>query len=459
MRGLSFLIRPSTGLLASLVALSRTIQQVKAFGSMVPYNGTYCKGFIDYQVWLPEGAAVADIEAGLQEAGIELAMSLPDPCSSTFMAYACSSAYPRPVVTGQSDTYNVLFACGSTCQAVNQACKANIDYLMSLGELPASPLPDCTKTITGTDLYPGGAVPYQADSSCNSVPFKSSNSTCSSPIPMCAPPFVEDLVFKSSGGLQNTDDANCGCGCCLPCPQTNAFYKPGILDKGFFITDILKGVSAGLSFILVISYIFLPDKLQHPGNLILFAAIAAALFSSAVAPSYGSPSRVQCAANGITPATSYNNRLCEGQGAYLLFGAISTTAWLSLIIINLHLHTVWNSNWLSTRTWLAHVLGWLIPAAFTAIAVLTRSIGWNNSSMCMVTMESSNALMFAPLGAMVIPSILLHIATFAHIIRVSLQSENSETVSHSTLSSGRAARISHRRHVINAIRIQWRAAA
>ena len=57
-----------------------------------------------------------------------------------------------------------------------------------------------------------------------------------------------------------------------------------------------------------------------------------------------------------------------------------------------------------------------------------------------------------------IPSILLHIATFAHIIRITLQSENSETVSHSTLSSGRAARISHRRHVLNAIRIQWRAA-
>ncbi|KAK3844833.1 MAG: hypothetical protein J3R72DRAFT_365325, partial [Linnemannia gamsii] len=278
-------------------------------------------------------------------------------------------------------------------------------------------------------------------------------------LPGCIAPFVLDLEFANSGGLRNTDDANCGCGCCLPCPQTDAFYKPGLLEKSFFVTDVLKGVSAGLALILVISYVVLPDKLQHPSNLILFAAIAACLFSSAVAPSYGNPARVQCAANGISPATSYNNKLCEAQGAYLLFGSISTTAWLSLIIINLHLHTVWNSNWLSTRAWLTHVLGWVVPAAFTAIAVVTRSIGWNNSSMCMVTVESSNALLFAPLGTIVIPSILLHIATFAHIIRVSLQSENSETVSHSTMSSGRAARISHRRHVINAVRIQWRAAA
>jgi hypothetical protein len=147
------------------------------------------------------------------------------------------------------------------------------------------------------------------------------------------------------------------------------------------VTDILKGVSAGLALILVVSYIVLPDKVQYPSNLILFAAIATCLFSSAVAPSFGNASRVQCAANGISPATSYNNKLCEAQGAYLLFGAISTSVWLSLIIINLHLHTVWNSNWLSTRAWLTHILGWVVPITFATIAVVTKSLGWNSSSM------------------------------------------------------------------------------
>ncbi|KAI7820671.1 hypothetical protein BC939DRAFT_228409 [Gamsiella multidivaricata] len=288
--------------------------------------------------------------------------------------------------------------------------------------------------------------------------FHSSNTTCASPITECPSPFVPDLVFHSTNGQQNTDDAFCGCGCCLPCPQTNSFYKPGIIDRGFFITDILKGVSAGLALVLALSYVVLPDKLQHPSNLILFAAIATVLFSAAVAPSYGNPKRIQCAANGVTTATSYNNTLCTIQGAWLLFGAIATTAWLSIVIVNLHLHTVWNSNWLAKRAWLSHVVGWLIPAAFAAIAVVTKSIGWNNSNMCMATQDTSNALLFIPLGVIMVPATLLHIATFAHIIKVTLQAENSETVSHSTLSSGRAARISHRRHVMNAIRIQWRAA-
>ncbi|KAI8602179.1 hypothetical protein EDD21DRAFT_304099 [Dissophora ornata] len=274
----------------------------------------------------------------------------------------------------------------------------------------------------------------------------------------CVSPFVVDLVFQASGGQRNTDDANCGCGCCLPCPQTNAFYKPGILDKGFFITDVLKGISAVLALVLAISYIVLPDKLQHPSNLILYAALATAIFAAAVAPSYGNPKRIQCAANGITPATSYNNTLCMIQGAWVLFGAMSTTAWLSIVIVNLHLHTVWNSSWLSMRSWLTHVIGWFVPGTFAAIAIATKSLAWNNSNMCMATQGSSNALLFIPLGVIMVPSTLLHMATFAHIIKVTLQSDNSETISHSTLSSGRAARISHRRHVMNAIRIQWRAA-
>ncbi|KAG0221055.1 hypothetical protein BGX31_010240 [Mortierella sp. GBA43] len=357
--------------------------------SLVDYTGTVCNGFIDYKIWLPDNITVAMIEQELIKSGVQEIGQLVDPCKSTFTAYACSVAYPRPVITGQ---------------------------------------------------------------------FKSSNTTCTTPMSECLAPFVVDTVFHATNGRQNTDDAFCGCGCCLPCPQTNAFYKPGALDNGFFITDVLKGVSAGLALVLAISYIVLPDKLQHPSNLILFAAIATAIFGAAVAPSYGNPRRIQCAANGVTVASSYNNNLCTIQGAWLLFGAISTTAWLSIVIINLHLHTVWNSSWLSRRAWLAHTIGWLIPAAFAAIAVVTKSIGWNNSNMCMATQDSSNILLFIPLGVIMIPSTLLHLATFFHIIKVTLQAERSETVSHSTLSSGKAARISHRRHVMNAIRIQWRAA-
>ncbi|KAG0332242.1 hypothetical protein BG004_001330 [Podila humilis] len=323
------------------------------------------------------------MEQALNASGIEQILGLPDPCKGTFLSFACSSAYPRPVSSGEAASFNVLFACKSACKAVHSVCTADLTLLEATANLP-----NCDAPIQGTEQFPGGAINLQDDASCN----------------------------------------------------------------------VLPGVSAGLCLILMISYLVLPDKLQHPSNLILFSAVALFIFSSAVIPSYGNPKRIQCAANGISTANSHNNTLCMAQGAWVLFGAIASTVWLSLVIVNLHLHTVWNSNWLSRRAWLSHIAGWFVPAAFAAISVITKSISWNNSNMCMASQETSNALLFIPLGVVIVPSFLLHLLTFGHIIRISLQSESSETVSHSTLSSGKAARISHRRHVMNAMRIQWRAA-
>ncbi|KAF9305281.1 hypothetical protein BGZ74_010805 [Mortierella antarctica] len=451
--GLQFFARPSVG--AVLLIASLMMKQATAFGQMVPYNGTVCNGFIDYNVWLPDGGSIATIEQGLMQSKVlENTGNMVDPCRSAYLSYTCSVAYPRPVKTGQTNSFNVLFACQSSCQAVVSKCTADFQYTNTIQLLP-----DCNAVLPNTDKYPGGSVRLQPDDSCNAVGVKSANATCAIARTECPLPLVKDNVYALTNGQRNTDDANCECGCCIPCPQTNAYYKDGILDQGFFITDVLKAVSAFLSLVLVISYLVLPDKLQHPSNLILFSAIATTIFLAAVGPSFGDPRRVQCAADGVHVASSHNNTLCAIQGAWVVFGAIATVAWLSIVIINLHLHTVWNSSWLSRRAWLSHLLGWVIPAAFAAIAVVTKNLGWNNSNMCMATAETAGVLLFIPLGIIMVPATILHFATFGHIIKVTLQAENSETVSHSTLSSGKAARISHRRHVMNAIRIQWRAAA
>ncbi|GJJ69594.1 hypothetical protein EMPS_01941 [Entomortierella parvispora] len=449
-------------------------------GQVTPYTGSVCQGFIDYDVWVPEGSNVSTVEA---TAGFKAIMTLVDPCQSVLLSYTCSIAFPRPVaVPGQNASYNLLFACESTCLAAVDTCKTDVLYLQSRGILPFTQmlLPDCSATIPGTEQYPDGAVAYQPDTSCNILPLQSRNTTCPQPMSSCPLPFVVDSVFQSSKGLKNSDDANCQCGCCLPCPQTDSFYKPGILDRGFFIMDILKSLSAFLALVVAVSYMVLPEKLQHPSNLILFAAISSSLFSAAVIPSYGDPRRIQCAthqANPLLPivtATSYNNALCTFQGAWVIFGSMATTAWLSLVIMNLHLHTVWNAPWFLTRQWVFHAIGWGLPATLTVIAVTTKSIGWNNSNMCMATQDTAEWLLFIPMGAVMLPSVTLHVATFVYIIRVTLQSEKTEIASSSTLSSYSSnqavkgvnerghssnSRSSHRRHVLNSIRIQWRAAA
>ncbi|KAG0229568.1 hypothetical protein BGW41_002994 [Actinomortierella wolfii] len=377
--------------------------------------------------WLPDGVTVDLVESELQKNGVKEMLDMPDPCKTAYMSNICASAYPRPVKAGEN-TYNVLFACKSACQEAVKSCTADFTFLNKTQNLP-----QCD-TVPGTEKF--GPIAYQNDGSCNSVsPLQPDFSCHGKPIENCPEP-----------------------GCCLPCPQTEAFYKKGQLAMGLFITDVLKGVAAVGAFILVVSYLVLPDKRQHPSNLILFAAIATCLFAAMGFLSYGDPKRVQCMPNGVTPSTANSNIYCTIQGVWLIFSAISTTVWLTIIIVNLHLNTVWNSAWLSQHTWVAHILGWVFPAIFAIIGLVNKEYGWMNSNQCNLSESAVVPLLFAPLGIIVIPGTLLHFATFFHIIKVTLQSEASETLSRSTLSSGRAARISHRRHVMNAIRIQWRAA-
>ncbi|KAK3819510.1 MAG: hypothetical protein J3Q66DRAFT_311247 [Benniella sp.] len=100
---MKLLSQPSiVGLVAIATLLTTSVQHADAFGSMVDYNGTVCNGFIDYKVWIPDGVTVDLIEQQLIKDGIQDVAALVDPCKSTYMAYACSSAFPRPVITGQS---------------------------------------------------------------------------------------------------------------------------------------------------------------------------------------------------------------------------------------------------------------------------------------------------------------------------------------------------------------------
>jgi hypothetical protein len=129
------------------------------------------------------------------------------------------------------------------------------------------------------------------------------------------------------------------------------------------------------------------------------------------------------------------------------------------LIINLHLHTVWNSAWFAKRYWLLHTVCWGFAIAVTSIALGLGEVRWEFATLCLISQESASTIFFYPMAAMIFPAFLVHIATFVHIARISAQAgADSETMSHSTMSVGAAAVITHRRHVMMAIKIQWRAA-
>lgn len=237
------------------------------------------------------------------------------------------------------------------------------------------------------------------------------------------------------------------------------FYKENWATRGFLATDVIRFVSAVLSLILVISYLVLPDKRRHPSLLILNMSIAIFLFSMVVFFSVGNPKRLQCAANGISPGEMSNNTLCAAQGAILIFGSFATCLWCAALILNLHVHTVWNSNFFTNRYILLNIVCWGIPAAIMAIALGLHAVKFEFANLCVVSMKYIFPLFFYPLAAIVCPSFLVHIGTFFYIARIAvregLESDMTQSLSTGTMTD-RPPGVS-RKHVMVAVKIQWRA--
>lgn len=441
--------------LVAALALSWVGSTADADGASAVYNGTLCKNYVDYDVWLPTGASVATIEAMLASKGLTTNVQLTAECYDPFMQYVCSSAYPRvEPIAGQANTYNVRFACMSTCQNAVTHCK---QLLTAFDK--QSLIPDCDAPIPESTIYkPPSGIKYQPDGACNAVKSLGgagaggiSNLTAS-----CDSPFVPDPGYGPNG--QTANPHFCMNGCCLPCPAQYHLYRDGYLDLGFRITNTIRAISMVLGFLLMMTYLCLDDKRSHPSALILFFSIGIFLFSVVVVFPLVDTRAMQCA-DAINPSTQANNLKCAIQGAILVFASVATCAWCTALILNLHFHTVWNSAWFAKKYWLLHILCWGFAIAVTAVALGMGEIKWEYATLCLVSQEKSSQIFFYPLAAMIFPAFLIHCATFIHIARISIMSsDDSETMSRSTLSAGAAAVISHRRHVMMAIRIQWRAA-
>ncbi|KAF9377595.1 hypothetical protein CPB97_010076 [Podila verticillata] len=429
-------------------------------GSALNYTGTLCSDYVDYKVWAPPGVTIAMLEGGLVNAGMnqtslgQLKATLPT-CYDYFMINTCSGTFPRvdpTPVLNPPNSLNVLFACKSACQNLVNECAI---YLTAVGKV--SMLPNCDGPITGTTLtVPPNGILYQPDGNCNVVKsLGAAGGGASGNLSItCDYPFVKDPMPNG----QTANKQYCMLGCCIKCPAQYYLYRDGALEKGFTITNIIRAVSMVFSFILFLSYCLLPDKRSHPSALILFFSLCVFLFSVTIVFPLVDTRAMQCV-DDINPSTQQNNLKCAIQGALLIFASVSTCAWCTALIINLHLHTVWNSAWLAKKYLMLHVICWGFAAAVTGVALGLGEVKWEFATLCLVSQDKAPAIFFYPMAAMIFPAFLLHIATFAHIARISAQAGgDSETMSRSTLSAGAAAVISHRRHVMMAIRIQWRAA-
>ncbi|KAI9303693.1 hypothetical protein BJ944DRAFT_182983 [Cunninghamella echinulata] len=419
-----------------------------------------CANYIDYQVLSTASINATELQlAKLQKIKAQFGEISPG-CVDTYYRYACSAAYPKCTnsnTNGQTTT-TALVGCRSTCDDVSRNCGLLFKLTGQTDVL--SPKCDTPISINGQTTSLG------ADDACNIIPPKVDNQHSLlnlSAIPPnfvmaeCVPPFVPDPIAKQDPS-KSSNPLSCRFGCCIPCPYQNYLYHKGWTEHAFLATDIIRCISAVGAFFIMFSYFVLPDKRRHPSLLILNFSIAIFLFSMVGFFSVGDPKKLQCA-DAINVSDQSNNTLCAVQGAILIFGSLATATWCCALIVNLHLHTVWSSNFFTHRYILLNVICWGIPAVIMGVALGLKEIRYEFANLCLINLEQIFNLFFYPLAAIICPSFLLHFGTFLYIakiaVREGIESDMSQSLSNASV--GRTQKAIRHKHVIQAVHIQWRA--
>ncbi|RHZ87797.1 hypothetical protein Glove_30g26 [Diversispora epigaea] len=406
-----------------------------------------CSNYIgnsDY-IYLNGTVELLDIENSLGNLKIAQGLSILSnasiSCVEAFTSYACAVAYPKCLANlsiKDPQIASISLPCKSTCSNVQTECLNSQDKVV-------------LSYIKTSFLFPKNCDIIRQEPLLN-ISYPTLNCNKGEGINVasrCFPPLVEDTLFTINKS-QSLNFDFCGGGCCLPCPQSYFLYPEGYLDKGFLATQIIRAISSLAAFIVMISYITLPGKRNYPNSLILFASVSIFLYSSIVFFSIGDPRKIQCV--GVNHSTQINNNLCAVQGALLIFATHATAIWVGIIILNLHLYTVWNLNFLSNKQIWLNCFGWGVPLFLTVMALISKSVNYQSGTLCLVKQENSGVLLFYPLAVIVVPSFIIHVITFLNIAKATQRARHSQKIV-----SNFSELMSHKKHVLQAVKIQWRA--
>lgn len=126
-----------------------------------------------------------------------------------------------------------------------------------------------------------------------------SNITCPSPLINDPNPLIVKLT--------------CSNGCCLPCPFINSFYPENKIDNIYYVLSVFRVISFITILVIVLSYIVLPNKREHPAVTVLCFNLSLLIFLGVTFFYVGDHRRVQCD-DAVTQANISNNLLCGIQG-------------------------------------------------------------------------------------------------------------------------------------------------
>ncbi|KAI9310051.1 hypothetical protein DFJ73DRAFT_943253 [Zopfochytrium polystomum] len=399
-------------------------------------------------------------------------------CFSALLALACGDAFPMCVDGGTQ------LPCRSACDTAVSVCTG---YFAKVGLLPslqaatqgcaavssADPeayptttcfVPPAIQAAAAASAASGNATTTVTSTpSATPTPGTPNNNSSAPPAASCPAFFVPASSREAAAASRSCDPTS---GCCIPCPYQSRFYPVGAFDRIVFTTIVLNISSSILSFYVLLSWLVLPGRREHPGNLLIHLSVAVVIWMGFQFLLVGDPRRLQCA-DAATTATSKNSVICFVHGAVIIYCSTATVLWAAFMVLNVHLNIVWRSNVLSRYKTVGTVVCWGVPAVVTVACFLFAKVDATVGIACFVSPDLANQFVFALDGSV---TLLAFIATIWTVVHIAVMSSRSwgESDANGSMGSGstpsgvtsvvaRAAK--SKRNYLLVVKTNWRALA
>ncbi|KAI8848388.1 hypothetical protein BC829DRAFT_490137 [Chytridium lagenaria] len=397
--------------LSTLLAIAFLTPTVLSQDTCTPYKGSVCSAQVNWTVVSTQSSATESFLEKQVNSDYFRAIRAFDPkCADAWQRWLCTNYFQD---CGSSVTLNgTLFfrkPCSSSCTDFLSACTPTLTNTVY-----ASNLLDCSLI---TILEP----PLTANSTIIRPNCYGSTALLPARKPQCPAPLVpkpDNLTEKE----QNLSICIDSMGCCLGCPSLEAFYAKESFTTAFKVLGPIRIISTFLGLAVFLSYLLLPEKRTHPRVMVLFASFSVLAFQIiSILPVFGDRRELSCAYAGkagpglVVTASQSTNMACAIQGSMYNFFGLSILLWVFMLILNMHLQTVWGSAVMGRYYWLIHIICWGIPTSFSIAVISTDSVRFAHGFNCLVDPRRSDAFLFYPAATIIMPAIIIHLCTSSWI--------------------------------------------
>ncbi|CAG8439663.1 11545_t:CDS:2 [Acaulospora morrowiae] len=251
-----------------------------------------------------------------------------------------------------------------------------------------------------------------------------------------------------------TTDMYCINRCCLPCPYLDNFYPDGELDRTYKTFAVFGIVSFSIMLILAALFLVLPSQRNNQTTKQILLPLVLSVCCFEFAEFFTLQQQKSQCTNPVLRANISDNHYCATQAFFTLGGAYAVASWAALLMLHLHLISVWRSEFITRNIFYFNVYIW--GTSFLA-AVIPMSIGKvEANNICFIQYDYASIYYY--FLSFIYVAFLAHLITFSHMAKVTIKAN--WRLSNGSTTNKRVSIVEAQRtfnHVKTIFALQWRA--